>query len=54
MYGATDARHFKKLGRPIAILGLAGRGAHSANEKLPLDSLQETADFLVQFAGKNA
>ena len=52
MFGATDARHFKKMGTPIAILGLDGNGAHSANERLPLDSIQETADFFVQFAKK--
>ena len=50
--GATDARHFKKMGVPIAILGLAGKGAHSANERLPLASMQETADFFVMFAKK--
>ena len=50
--GATDARHFKKMGAPIAILGLAGKGAHTANERLPLASMQETADFFVQFAKK--
>ena len=52
MFGATDARHFTKLGTPIAVLGLDGTGAHSANEKLPLSSLQETADFFVLFAKK--
>ena len=53
MFGATDARHFKTLGVPIAILGLSGNGAHSANEKLPLASMQETADFMVEFAKNN-
>ena len=42
----------KKMGVPIAILGLAGKGAHSANERLPLASMQETADFFVQYVNK--
>ena len=39
----------KKMGAPIAILGLAGKGAHTANERLPLASMQETADFFGNF-----
>ncbi len=53
MFGATDARHFSSMGIPIAILGLSGSGAHSANEKLPLDSMFETADFLTRYAQNN-
>jgi succinyl-diaminopimelate desuccinylase len=38
--GATDARHFVKLRRPIAIIGVPSRGAHAANEAVNIKGLE--------------
>lgn len=39
MNGATDARHFQKLGVPLAILGVDGKGMHGTHETLRTESL---------------
>lgn len=49
MDGATDARHFVKLGVPIAILGTLGGGAHSSEEWVDLKSLREYIELLTDF-----
>lgn len=41
MCGATDARHLYKIGRPVYVSGIDGSGAHSAEEKLQLDSIDK-------------
>lgn len=49
MNGATDARAFVELGKPIAILGIDGKGSHSTEEFARIDSITELADTLVKF-----
>ena len=49
MDGATDARHFVKLGVPIAILGTLGDGMHSSGEWADLQNLRDYADLLTAF-----
>ncbi len=49
MDGATDARHFVKLGVPVAILGTCGDGMHSSGEWAELQSLRDYADLLTAF-----
>ena len=41
MCGATDARHLYKIGTPLYVSGINGSGAHSANEKLQIDSIDK-------------
>ena len=41
MCGATDARHLYKIGVPVYISGVNGSGAHGAEEKLELDSIDK-------------
>lgn len=47
--GATDARHLKRLGVPIAIMGVVTGGAHSANEFVELDSIAPLTEILKRF-----
>ena len=49
MCGATDARHFKAIGVPVAILGTEDAGAHSAEEKLNLESLDIYHRILTEY-----
>lgn len=49
MNGATDARHLKALNVPIAIMGIIGGGAHSANEFADLDSIDNLAEIFERF-----
>ena len=49
MNGATDARHLKVLNVPIAIMGIIGGGAHSANEFADLDSIDSLAEIFERF-----
>ena len=49
MDGATDARHFVRLGVPIAILGTLGDGMHSSGEWVDLRNLQDYAELLTAF-----
>lgn len=49
MCGATDARHFIKLGVPAIILAAAGFGAHSAEECVVLDSIDKYAQVFSEF-----
>jgi len=49
MNGATDARHFVKLGVPVAMLGADGSGAHAAKEYLRIDSVEVMAQTLADF-----
>lgn len=51
MNGATDARYFKNLNVPVAILGLDGLGAHAPKEFLRLGSIDEMADMMEKFIG---
>ncbi len=41
MHGATDARWFASLNKPIAIMGIQGEGAHAKVERCKLDSIDE-------------
>lgn len=47
--GATDARHFARLGVPVAIIGVPGKDAHGAAECVDLDALRTYEDMLVAF-----
>lgn len=49
MNGATDARHLKVLNVPIAIMGIVGGGAHSANEFADLDTIEGLAEIFERF-----
>lgn len=49
MNGATDARAFVVLGKPIAILGVDGDKMHSTGEYVRLDSICELTDMIVKF-----
>ena len=50
MTGATDARHLQKLGVPVAIIGCRGTGAHSLNEYLCGDAIDEMLPVFVELA----
>jgi succinyl-diaminopimelate desuccinylase len=50
MCGATDARHLKGLGIPVGIIGVHAGGAHSAEEFVDLDNLEEYVSLLVDYA----
>lgn len=43
---STDARHLQRLNRPMLILGVDARGAHTASEYLEIASLGEHADLI--------
>lgn len=45
MNGATDARHLKSLNIPIAIMGISGGGAHSANEFADLNTVEQLTEI---------
>jgi len=49
MNGATDARHFRHSGGALAIFGLKGHGAHSADEWLDVRSLPKMEKALFGF-----
>ena len=49
MNGATDARHLKSLNIPIAIMGIIGGGAHSANEFADLNSIEVLTEIFERF-----
>ncbi len=49
MCGATDARHLRALDIPVAIIGTEGTGAHSAEEKLKLDSIDICQKILKEY-----
>ena len=56
MCGATDARHLKAVGVPIAIMGIMSNGAHSAEEKIEIASLDTYQQILREYMtllGKN-
>jgi succinyl-diaminopimelate desuccinylase len=48
--GATDSRHWRKLGVPVPVLGVTGANEHSAGEYVELDSIGRYADGIVKFA----
>lgn len=50
MTGATDARHLQKLGVPVVIIGCRGMGAHSLNEYLCSDAIDEMVPVFVELA----
>jgi len=52
MHGATDARWFVALGRPIAICGVEGSGAHAKVEKVNLDSIDKFSRIIRRFCEK--
>lgn len=49
MNGATDARHLRRLGIPVAILGIKTFGEHSSNEGACMDSVASTVEILERF-----
>lgn len=54
MCGATDARHFAKLGVPILITAAAGIGPHSSEEYVILESVDQYSrifsDYIVEMS----
>ncbi len=46
---STDARHIQRLGLPMLILGVDGRGAHTPDEHLNIVSLGEYADLIADY-----
>lgn len=48
MCGATDARHLYKIGTPVYISGIDGSGAHSADEKLQLASIDKGVAMVME------
>ena len=46
---STDARHLQRLGRPMLILGVDARGAHSAEEWVDVASLDEYSELLYRY-----
>jgi succinyl-diaminopimelate desuccinylase len=48
--GATDSRHWSRLGIPVPVLGVRGANEHSAGEYVVLDSIGRYADGIVKFA----
>lgn len=46
MNGATDARWFTSLNRPIAIMGIEGSGAHAKVERCKVDSIDEFSKII--------
>lgn len=50
MNGATDARHFARLGVPVAILGTPGRDIHGRDEAVEIAALRAYENMLVEFA----
>lgn len=54
MNGATDARHMRSLSVPVAILGIPGGGAHSANEWADVNGMEKYVECLKKYAlGEN-
>lgn len=52
--GATDAWHYVGQGIPIAIVGIGQPGAHSAEEKVEIASIDEAARLFASFiSGEN-
>ena len=52
--GATDSRHWSRLGIPVPVLGVRGGNEHSAGEYVELDSISRYADGIVKFADELA
>lgn len=48
--GATDSRHWKVLGIPVAVTGILGAEIHSPGEYIELDSIRTTSNAVIQFA----
>ncbi len=46
MHGATDARWFASLNKPIAIMGIEGEGAHAKIERCKVDSIGEFSKII--------
>ena len=53
MVAATDARCFHDCGKPVAVIGTKGRGAHAADEGVSMSGIDSTADMLVAFLSEN-
>jgi succinyl-diaminopimelate desuccinylase len=53
MCGATDARHYVALNVPIIITGVEGKGPHSNNEFVKLDSILTFSEIYYQFVSCN-
>ena len=53
MVAATDARCFHDCGKPVAVIGTKGRGAHAADEGVSMSGVDSTADLLVTFLSEN-
>ena len=49
MNGATDARHMRSLGIPVAMIGINGGGAHAANEWLDLENAKQYIQLLEDY-----
>ena len=46
---STDARHLQFLNRPMLILGVDARGAHTPSEHVNIGSLDENAELISQY-----
>ena len=53
MLAATDARHFTASGVPIVITGTMGANAHAQDEWQDLKSIDENAEMLERYFGRN-
>ena len=51
--GATDARCFHDCGKPVAVIGVRGRGAHAVDEAVSVSGIDAVADLLVAFLSGN-
>ena len=50
MSGGTDARHLVRLGVPVAVTGIAGKGPHQSDENASLSSIDRFARIAAGFA----
>ena len=53
MPAATDARCFHDCGKPVAVIGVKGRGAHAVDEAVSVSGIDAVADLLVAFLSGN-
>jgi acetylornithine deacetylase/succinyl-diaminopimelate desuccinylase-like protein len=52
--GATDARHFAKLGVPVSIIGIPGKGLHADDEAAEIKGLDLYESMLLSFVNQEA
>ena len=53
MPAATDARCFYDCGKPVAVIGVKGRGAHAIDEAVSVSGIDAVADLIVAFLSEN-